>query len=161
MLDTVTIRETDEKRLTLVEVTPKDLGLTGHRITGKEILAAAKKKGLKRCPAWVGPQYRLDCDDDEHTLIGTEPVHDSDNDPNVFSVGRDDSDGPWLGVSDVRYGWGLNPEVDICRPRVVFVSHISQQSGDAIKAVYFPYYLPNFSAQVFHRKLTVAHRRYT
>ena len=44
MLDDITIRETDEKHLTLVKVTPEVLGLTKRSI-GKEILAPRKRKG--------------------------------------------------------------------------------------------------------------------
>ena len=86
MLDAITIRKTDEKNLTLIRVRPKDLGLTGSNTTHNEILTAAKQKGLKPCPPWVGPQYRLDCGDDEFTTIGMEPVPRASGAPSMFYV---------------------------------------------------------------------------
>ena len=97
MLDNVTIRKTDGRKVTLVKVDPEDLGLT-EESTGSEILAAAEKKGLKRCPLWTALQYRLDCGDNEdNTFIGMEPVPDIDNDLSVFIIFRD-FNGP--GLSD-------------------------------------------------------------
>ena len=105
MLDNTEIRKTDEKNLTLVKVTPEDLGLTGE-ITGEEILAAAEKKGLEHCPAWVVPRYRLDCADDEITTIGTDPVPAPAHDPGVFLATCYD-DGRQLSGDVVRDHWGL------------------------------------------------------
>ena len=85
MLDNAAIRKTDERTVTLVKITQKDLGLTGKN-ANSDILAAAEKKGLKACPAWVGPQYRLDCGDDEHTLIGTENPYPTQTETPACSV---------------------------------------------------------------------------
>ena len=86
MLNRTEIRETDGKNLTLVKVTPEDLGLTENS-TGRQILEAAKKKGLKLCPLWVGPQYRLDCNDSEYAFIGMEPVVPGpEDDPGLFYI---------------------------------------------------------------------------
>ena len=53
MFENITIQKTDERHLTLVKVTPKDLGLT-EKTSAYKILAAAEKKGLELCPPWVG-----------------------------------------------------------------------------------------------------------
>ena len=95
MLDNTEIRKTDEKNLTLVKVTPEDLGLTEDS-TGEEILAAAEKKGLEHCPAWVGPRYRLDSADDEESVIGMEPVRAAGGDFCVLSVDCDHLNNLWL-----------------------------------------------------------------
>ena len=108
MLDNTEIRKTDEKNLTLVKVTPEDLGLTEDS-TGEEILAAAEKKGLERCPAWVVPRYRLDCADDEESVIGMEPVPDSDGYLSVFTVVRY-GDTCWLCNNGVRHSCSLRRE---------------------------------------------------
>ena len=103
MLDTIKIEETDEKNLTLVKVTLKDLGLTENS-TGRQILEAAKKKGLKRCPTWVGPQYRLDCNDGEFTTIGMEPVLNSAGMISVFRINHGGSNN-LIDHSDIRSKW--------------------------------------------------------
>ena len=87
MLGNMEIRETDGRSLTLVKVTQKDLGLTEGSTLG-DMLAAAEKKGLKRCPAWAGLQYCLDYDPG-HIYFGTEPVPDSDGQPGVFLAHKD------------------------------------------------------------------------
>ncbi len=102
-----------EEQVRLKKVTVEDLGLL-RGSTAEEVLAAAKKKGLKPCPPWVGPQYRMECDDDEFAIIGMEPL-DSDGAAHIFGVGRGDrdrylhsahadnhwlSDYEWLFVSD-------------------------------------------------------------
>ncbi len=76
-----------EEQVRLKKVTVKDLGLPNGG-TAEKILAAAKEKGLTLCPPWVGPQYRMECDDDEYAIIGMEPLTDSDGDAHVFRVGH-------------------------------------------------------------------------
>ncbi len=103
-----------EEQVRLKKVTAKDLGLPNGGTT-EEILDTAKKKGLKPCPPWVGPQYRMECDDDEFTIIGMEPLTDSGSGTHVFGVGRNgrgrdlygnradrhwSPDDEWLFVSD-------------------------------------------------------------
>ena len=83
-----------------MKVTPEDLGLA-EGISHHEMLKTAKKKGLKPCPAWVGPRYRLDCADDEEVTIGMEPVPDSDDGLYVSFVDRR-GDSRWLDDFDVR-----------------------------------------------------------
>ena len=62
-----------KEQVRLKKVTPEDLGFPG-RYTIEEILAVAKKHNLKPCPPWVGPQYRLEYDDDKEVLIGMKPL---------------------------------------------------------------------------------------
>ncbi len=73
-----------EEQVRLKKVTVEDLGLpNGGDI--EEIFASAKKKGLTPCPPWVGPQYRMECDDDEYAFVGMEPL-DSDGFTHIFYV---------------------------------------------------------------------------
>ena len=78
----------------LKKVTPRDLGLSSIA-TIEKIHEAAEKKGLKLCPPWVGPQYRMECKDDEYTMIGMEPMTAPDGAAGIFRVHRDDR-GRWL-----------------------------------------------------------------
>ena len=65
-----------------------------------EIYKAAQKLELELCPAEVGPQLRLQYNDqpmDECLLVAMEPVvYSSGNQKGVFRVGRSDI-GSWLG----------------------------------------------------------------
>lgn len=83
-----------KEQVGIKKVTVRDLGLP-HGGNAKEILKAAEAHNLKPCPPWVGPQYRMECDDDEDTTIGMEPLTDSDGDACVFFVSRN-SRGRWL-----------------------------------------------------------------
>ena len=74
-----------EEQVRLKKVTVEDLGLPNGS-TVEEVLAAAKKKGLTPCPPWVGPQYRMECDDDKYALIGMEPLTDSGGVARIFDV---------------------------------------------------------------------------
>ena len=87
-----------EEQLRLKKITVRDLGFSS-RATLKEILAVAETKGLKPCPPWVGPQYRMQCKDDECTTIGMEPMTNSNGSARVFTVSHSDSN-RWL---DSRY----------------------------------------------------------
>ena len=84
-----------EEQVRLKKVTVRDLGLSSGT-TIEEILAVAETKGLKPCPPWVGPQYRMQCKDDEYTMIGMKPMTAPDDDTFIFDVYRSNSD-RWLG----------------------------------------------------------------
>ena len=92
-----------EEQVRLKKVTLRDLGFSSEA-TLKEILAVAEKKGLKPCPPWVGPQYRMQCKDDEYTIIGMEPMTDSAGTTGIFRVGRGDG-ARWLDSLHVSYHW--------------------------------------------------------
>ncbi len=82
-----------EEQVRLKRVTARDLGV--HNSAGtRTILAAVKKKGLTPCPPWVGPQYRMECDDDEHALAGR------------FIVSRNNRGDRCLDRIRVGYYWG-------------------------------------------------------
>ena len=65
-----------KEQVRLKKVTPEDFGFPGD-YTVEEILAVAKKHNLKPCPPWVGPQYRLEYNDDKYAAIGMKPLTDS------------------------------------------------------------------------------------
>ena len=105
---------TEATEIDLVKVTVAELGFKkGAR--RDQIYERAKELGLELCPSEVGPQLRLQYQDQpngEWLLIGMEPVADSDGDLNVFGVRRHDSgrwlDGHWGGpghVWDAGYRW--------------------------------------------------------
>ena len=81
----------------LIKVTVAELGFKkGAR--RDQIYERAKELGLQLCPPEVGPQLRLQYQDqpnNEWILVGMEPITDSDGNLNVFSVKRDDSE-LWL-----------------------------------------------------------------
>jgi hypothetical protein len=87
----------EEQTLNLVRVKVADLGLAGNPTTD-QIYAKANDLGLDLCPAEVGPQLRLAYKDqpmDEWLYVGMKQITDSDGNPDVFGLGRDD-DGLWL-----------------------------------------------------------------
>ncbi len=87
-----------EREVELVKVTVKEL--TGKdRATRAEIYRVAKEKGLELCPAEVGPQLRLQYQDQpygEWLVIAMEPITDSVGNLEVFDV-RHGAGGRWLG----------------------------------------------------------------
>ncbi len=93
-----------EEQLRLKKVTAEDLGLSNGG-TAEEMLAAAKKQGLKPCPPWVGPQYRMECDDDKSTAIGMEPLTGPHGSTHVFHVSRRDASGTWLSSFYTDNSW--------------------------------------------------------
>ncbi len=81
----------------LVSATVSELGF-GNGATRENIYKRALELGLKLCPSEVGPQLRLQYQDQplsEWLLIAMEPISASDGYLKVFSVARDD-DGSWL-----------------------------------------------------------------
>ena len=88
---------TEETEVDLVKVTVAELGFKkGAR--REQIYDRAKEFGLELCPPEVGPQLRLQYQDQpngEWVFIGMEPITDSDGGLHVFSVERDDSE-LWL-----------------------------------------------------------------
>ena len=95
-----------EEQLRLKKVTLRDLGFS-YRATLKEIFAVAEKNGLKPCPPWVGPQYRMQCKDDEFTVIGMEPMTAPNGATGIFFVRRPGSD-RWLGSPSTSPRWFPN-----------------------------------------------------
>ncbi len=93
---TFTVSNT-ESEINLVNVSVAELGFTEEAML-RGIYARAKEMGLGICPAEVGPQLRLQYDDqpmDEFLSVGMEPIADSDRVLGVFRVGRV-GDGLWL-----------------------------------------------------------------
>lgn len=82
---------TEETQLDLVVVSVKEL--TGKdQAPLKEIFARAKEKGLQICPNQVGPELRLQYEDQpsgEWLVIGMEPITGSDGVLSLFRVERD------------------------------------------------------------------------
>jgi hypothetical protein len=86
------IRYPREKTIDLVKLQVKDLEISAEFPTTTQIYARAKELGLELCPAWVGPQLRVDYEDqpiDEWLFVAMEPIADSGGDPSVFRLGRD------------------------------------------------------------------------
>ena len=94
LLNQKELEEIPEETVRLKKVTPRDLGFS-YGATLKEIFAVAEKNGLKPCPLWVGPQYRMECDDDDYVSIGMEPMTGSDGDTYIFYIDRYNG-GRWL-----------------------------------------------------------------
>lgn len=89
---------TEEIELDLVVVSVAELGFkNGAKM--KDIYDLAREKGLQLCPNQVGPELRLQYEDQpngEWLVIGMEePIADSDGDLRVFYVEHHD-DGLWL-----------------------------------------------------------------
>ncbi|TSC83207.1 MAG: hypothetical protein G01um101419_173 [Parcubacteria group bacterium Gr01-1014_19] len=90
-----------ETEIDLVKLTVAQLGLTSGG-TREQIYAKAKEPGLETCPAEVGPQLRLQYQDQpygEWILVGMEPIAGSDGLPRVFGVGLS-SGVRWLNAYD-------------------------------------------------------------
>ncbi|MEI8339074.1 MAG: hypothetical protein WCF94_00210 [bacterium] len=89
---------TTENEVDLVNLSVRELGFKeGASI--KEIYEQAIKLGLDLCPAEVGPQLRLQYQDQprgEWIIIAMEPITDSDGDLEVFHVECGDDGGLWL-----------------------------------------------------------------
>lgn len=96
-----------ETEIELVLVTVSDLGFT--KATRRDaIYDRAKELGLDLVPAEVGPQLRLQYNDqplNEWMIMAMEPIASSDGFLHVFYVGRHD-DGRWL-ITRVGYPDGM------------------------------------------------------
>lgn len=107
--------EVDLVILTTAQLTGKNSGTTA------EVFAGAERLGLKKCPAEVGPQLRLQYKDqplNEWLLIGMELLRLSDGHLRVFGVAHG-GDGLWLD-SDYDYPgyvWGAGARWVFVRPR--------------------------------------------
>jgi len=101
---------TEETEIDLVNVSVKEL--TGkNKAPLKEVFAQAMARGLQLCPNQVGPELRLQYEDQpegEWLIIGMEPITDSDGYLKLFHVERhgdvlwlyahyDFPDSPWHG----------------------------------------------------------------
>lgn len=110
----------EETEIDLVKVTVAELGFRkGARLD--QIYDRAKKLGLELCQPEVGPQLRLQYQDQpngEWILVAMEPIIDSSGTPLVFVVVRDGSTlllhGHW-GPSDGV--WFPDQRWAFCRPR--------------------------------------------
>ena len=110
----------EETEIDLVKVTVGELGFKkGAR--RDQIYERAKELGLELCPLEVGPQLRLQYQDQpngEWILVAMEPIFDSDGSPWLFFVERGDS-GRWLSGSwgDPGGFWRADDQWAFCRPR--------------------------------------------
>jgi len=109
----------EDTEVDLVKVTVAELGFkNGAR--HNQIYERAKELGLGLCPPEVGPQLRLQYQDQpngEWILVAMEPIVASDGSPCVFGVGRGGS-GLWL---DSDWGnpdgfWYPDDRWVFCRP---------------------------------------------
>ena len=85
----------------LVRISLRELGLKDGAMY-KEIFAKAEERGLRLCPAEVGPQLRLqylDQPEGEKLVIGMRPLNDGDSLPCVFTVGHSKEWGLILGAA--------------------------------------------------------------
>ena len=100
-----------EGSVDLVKMTVAELGLTKGG-TREQIYIKAQELGLDLCLAEVGPQLRLQYQDQpsgEWILIGMEPISDSRGCPGVFGVGPGGV-ARWLCADGGRPGLFWNPE---------------------------------------------------
>jgi len=109
----------EETEVDLVKVTVAELGFKkGAR--RNQIYERARDLGLELCPPEVGPQLRLQYQDQpngEWILVAMEPIVDSDGDPRLFLVERSDS-GLWLSSfwGDPGGFWDAGRQWVFCRP---------------------------------------------
>jgi len=109
----------EDTEVDLVKVTVAELGFkNGAR--HNQIYERAKELGLGLCPPEVGPQLRLQYQDQpngEWILVAMEPIVDSDGDPRLFLVERSDS-GLWLSSfwGDPGGFWDAGRQWVFCRP---------------------------------------------
>src|SRR3990167_9854935 len=86
-----------EIEVDLVNISVKELGFN-NSATLKDIYAKAKEYGFELCPNEVGPQLRLQYEDQpmgEWLIIGMEPIAGSGGGRGLFRVGHGSS-GLWL-----------------------------------------------------------------
>lgn len=104
----VTLRRSE--KIDLVRLSVGGLGFTDNPTTD-QLYQKAQELGLELCPPEVGPELRLKYQDQplyERTYIGMKQIADSDGDPNVFELFRDEG-GAWLDVgwTDPDSHWDL------------------------------------------------------
>jgi len=110
-----------EQECNLVLLTTSQLTGKKSNATTQEVFNGAERLGLQKCPAWVGPQLRLDYEDQpnaEWIRIGMEPITGSGGGPDVFSVDRNDSE-LWLSALHAHAGRLWDPVYlwAFCPPR--------------------------------------------
>jgi hypothetical protein len=110
--DFMTVKE--PRKLDLVRLHVRDLGLKKSYPTTTEVYNRAEELGLDLCPPEVGPQYRLKYKDqpmNEWFSIGMKPIPDSGGRPGVFRLGHG-RDGLWLHDrwAEPAYVWRPGPE---------------------------------------------------
>jgi len=99
-----------ETTIELVRVTGAQLGQTANETLG-QICVRAKKYGLARCPAEVGPQLRHQYNDQpigEVVWVAMDSIAGSYGSPRVFCVERDEDD-QWLRTNDADPGCVWDP----------------------------------------------------
>ena len=105
----------------LVKVTVVELGFKKGAQRRNQIYERARDLGLELCPPEVGPQLRLQYQDQpngEWILVAMEPIVDSVGDPGLFHVERYDSE-LWLcscGWGYPDYFWDPGDQWVFCRP---------------------------------------------
>ena len=104
----------------LVKVTVAELGFKKGAQRRNQIYERARDLGLELCPPEVGPQLRLQYQDQpngEWILVAMESIVDSDGYPRLFRVGRYDS-GRWLSShwSSPGHFWSADYRWVFCRP---------------------------------------------
>lgn len=88
--------------------------------TTQEVFAGAKRLGFQKCPAWIGPQLRLNYEDQsngEWIRIGMETITDSNDGLRTFNVYRNGSE-LWLSAYYVNPDNVWHPDYlwVFCRP---------------------------------------------
>jgi hypothetical protein len=113
--DFVTLKSRQTFKLVYLKVS--DLGFD-HNPTTTELYEKAEYFGLDLCPPEIGPELRFKYKDqplNEWKYIAMKPITDSDDDPYVFKLGRNDG-GLWLDsywAYPDRY-WDLDDEMVFC-----------------------------------------------
>jgi len=87
-----------------------------------EIFQAVRRLGFLKCPPEVGPQLRLqyhDQPEDEWLVICMDPIFDSNGDPRMFQVGRNNR-GLWLvaDLGDPFHIWKPHKKFVLLQPQV-------------------------------------------
>ena len=108
---------TEPREVKLVRVKVEDLGFTEMPMA-TQLYARAKERGLKLCPAEVGPHLRLNFKDQPNNdwfWIAMEPITASDGVPGVFAVELG-SGGLWLNAyyAYPESQWYLGDEIVFC-----------------------------------------------
>lgn len=114
------LKEPEQKYNLFVLTTAQLTGKENTISTTEEIFAGIERLDFQLCPVWVGPQLRLDYQDqpnNEWRYIAMKQILDSDGRPYVFYVKRDDS-GLWLYGYDAYPGseWASDTHWVVCRP---------------------------------------------